>query len=469
MLSFLLLANLSYGQLDREAGNFAQTANAGPVVEAVSPVSSLLGGPSFTLSVVGHNFTSTSEIQWNGSSLATTFVSDNLVTATVPATDLSKTGPDLIAVLNPDGSISNQLPFAVPCIIPPPSGAANQTRSRLGAYYFDGWSGPLTNFHFEGLPLGPYQVRQPLSGWQDSNQCAIEEQLAMAHNFGIDFFVFDWYYRARVNEPSDNLNSALEITHGLPDRHGMQYAILYVDSPPFDIMPAEWAADQWITYMLDPAYLRINGMPVLFIIDVGEMYQIFGSDAGVARALAKLRAAAQAQGLPGVYVVGGFGEPDGTLGQNTLAPGFSIAGTDGYDAVALYNYPFAPPAVKGELPFAKLSAAAHWTWDEAQRDSPIPFIPTAMAGWDPRPWDEVEPITGDLMWYARTPSEVAGLTQSAIDWAIAHPTLRPEPAPAPPLVLIEAWNEFGEGSHMLPTAEDGTSFGDAIAAMLLEK
>jgi hypothetical protein len=36
-------------------------------------------------------------------------------------------------------------------------------------------------------------------------------------------------------------------------------------------------------------------------------------------------------------------------------------------------------------------------------------------------------------------------------------------------VLIEAWNEFGEGSHMLPTDGDGFSYGDAIGQMLLKK
>ena len=473
-LFFLSVASLlAHGQPTGASATSVPDVNQVPRIDALSPISSMQGGRSFTLSVVGYNFTSASTIQWNGNTLLTTLVSGNLVTATVPASDLSEAGPDLVTVLNPgpSGGASNSLPFTVPCVIPPPSGASNQTRSRLGAYYFDGWSGPLTNFHFQGLPLGPYQGRQPFSGWQDSNQCAIEQQLATAHNFGIDFFVFDWYYRARINEPSDNLNSALEITHALPDRHGMQYAILYVDGPPFDITAAEWpaAVKQWVDYMMDPAYLRVNGAPVLFIIDVGEMYQIFGSDVGVAHALEELRAAAQAQGLPGVYVVGGFGEPDGTLGQNTLAPGFSIAGADGYDAVALYNYPFAPPAVKGELPFSKLSDAAHWTWDEAKRDNSIPFIPTAEAGWDPRPWHEVEPVTGDLMWYSRTPPEVADLVRDAINWANSNPQLRPEPGPTPPLVLIEAWNEFGEGSHMVPTADDGTNYGDAIAAMLLRK
>ena len=444
--------------------------NPVPAIQAISPNSSQQGAPSFTLSVVGSNFTSTSSVQWNGTSLPTTLVSNALLTADLPASAIAGPGPDAVTVVNPapGGGGSAALNFAVPCVIPAPAPASGQTSARLGAYYFDGWSGPLTNFHFQGLPLGPYQDRQPFSAWQDISSCSVEQQLATAHNFGIDFFVFDWYSNVAVNDPGENLNSALEITSALPDRHGMQYAILYVDAPPFDIQPADWstAVSAWVGYMEDPAYVRVNGEPLFFIIDVGEMHSDFGTSAAVAGALQQLRTAAQAQGLPGVYIVGGFGFADGTMGQNSLWSGFSTAQADGYDAIALYNYPFAPPPVNGMLPFSTLSQAGQWTWNQATLSSPLPFVPTVMAGWDPRPWNEAESVTGDLMWYSRTPQEVATFTQAAITWATANPQLRPEPAPTPPLVLIEAWNEFGEGSHVIPTVGDGTSYGDAIATML---
>jgi hypothetical protein len=248
----------------------------------------------------------------------------------------------------------------------------------------------------------------------------------------------------------------------------MQYAILYVSSAPFLAGPADWnsAVAEWVGYMTDSAYVRINGKPAFFIINVGEVRQSFGTSTAVSAALGQLRAAAQAQGLPGVYIVGGFGTPNGTMGQESLDDGFSTAQMDGYDAVAFYGYPFAPPAVNGVLPFSALSNAGHWTWDQAQLHSALPFIPTAMSGWDPRPWNETEPTTGDLMWYSRTPQEVATFVQDGITWATSNPQLRPEPAPTPPLVLIEAWNEFGEGSHVVPTVGDGTSYGDALATML---
>jgi hypothetical protein len=88
-----------------------------------------------------------------------------------------------------------------------------------------------------------------------------------------------------------------------------------------------------------------------------------------------------------------------------------------------------------------------------------------MDGWGPPPWDE-RSSTGELMWYSRTPQDVANFVSDAIDWANSNPQLRPEPLPAPPLILITSWNEMGEGNHVLPSVEDGTSYGDALAAML---
>lgn len=442
-------------------GTSAAPGHSGPTptVAAISPNSSTQGGPGFTLSVVGSNFTASSVIQWHGAAQPTTFVNNNLLTAAIAAGQVAAPGPDEISVVD-SGATSNALDFTVPCVIPPQGGSSQQTRARLGAYYFDGWSGPLTNFHFQGLPLGPFQDRQPLSGWQDNTQCAVEQQLAVAHNMGIDFFVFDWYFNATLNEPGDNLNSALDITHQLADRHGMQYAILYVNSPPFVAGSADWPAviNQWIVYMSDPAYVTVNGKPLLVVIDMGNMRQTFGSSGAVASALNQLRTAAVASGLSGVYVIGGFQSGFDHNTQTGSFPDLSPAVADGYDAVSLYNYSFG--TVTGQQSFSLISEAAQWIWSQAALNSTLPFLPVAMDGWDPRPWNE-----GNV-WFSRSPQDVATFVDASINWANANTALRLEPVPTPPLVIMEAWNEFGEGSHVLPTVGEGTAFGDAISAML---
>jgi hypothetical protein len=70
------------------------------------------------------------------------------------------------------------------------------------------------------------------------------------------------------------------------------------------------------------------------------------------------------------------------------------------------------------------------------------------------------------MWFDRSPQDVANLVSDMITWAESNPKFRAEPSPTPPLVLIEAWNEFGEGSHFLPTEGDGTNYGDALSQLL---
>ena len=340
------------------SGGVTGPSNPIPAIEALSPNSSQQGGSSFTLSVVGSNFISGSGVQWNGNGLATTFVSSALITASVPASAIASAGPASVTVVNPapGGGASAALNFAVPCVIPSPATASTQTAARVGAYYFDGWSGPLTNFHFQGLPLGPYQDRQPFSAWQDSSTCAVEQQLATAHNFGIDFFVFDWYFNVQVNDPGENLNSALEITQALPNRHGMQFAILYVDGAPFDVQPADWttAVNQWVGYMTDPAYAQVNGEPVFFIINVGEMRQVFGTPPAVAGALHNCGGGAGA-GSRRCLHRGRLRSARRHDGTAFTVRRFFHRAADGYDAIALYNYPFAPPPVNGMVPFSTLS------------------------------------------------------------------------------------------------------------------
>jgi hypothetical protein len=194
------------------------------------------------------------------------------------------------------------------------------------------------------------------------------------------------------------------------------------------------------------------------IYDMAKLRQTFGSSDNVANAFSQLRAAAVAQGLPGVCIAGAFyGSYDAANGTGSF-PDLSTTVAEGYDAITMYNY--AAAGDNAQRPFSTLSKTGQWMWEQANQKSPLPFLPTAMDGWDARPWGE------GGGWYERTPQDVADFVDSAIVWAGAHPRLRPEPATAPPLVLIEAWNELGEGSYIVPTAGDGTSYGDALANML---
>jgi len=478
MLAILASAAISFGC--GGGGSSSVVSNPVPAISSVYPSNATRGGPAFTLTVNGSNFVSGAAVQWNGGARQTMLVNANQLTAQIAADDISVAGTENVAVVNPGpgGGTSNSLSFNIPCVLAQPTAASTQTQARLGAYYFDGWAGPLNSYHLKLLVNSSYQDLEPLSGWRDDNPCAVEQALAWANSFGLNFFVFDWYFDTAVNDPQgdEDLNSALKITHSLPNRHGMQYAILYVDQPPFTIIYSpDWtsAVNEWLGYMTDPAYLQVNGKPLLMVIDLFAMRKAFGSSSAVNGAFSQLRAAAQAKGLPGVYIVGGIyfnggsPVPAGTPSIDGIFPDLSMAVADGYDAVSLYDYASALQnlgTISGLQPFSTLSDTGNWIWTEASSKSPLPLIPVAMDGWDSRPQPPPSPSTS--FWVTPSPQGADSLITNAITWAESNPALRPEPAPTPPMVLIQAWNELLQGSVLVPTVGQGTSFGDAIEASL---
>jgi hypothetical protein len=86
-----------------------------PGVTSLSPSSALLDGPTFTLTVNGGAFNSSSVVQWNGNDLTTTFSSSTRLTAQVPASDLTAAGTAQVTVLNPgsQGEVSNPVTFTI--------------------------------------------------------------------------------------------------------------------------------------------------------------------------------------------------------------------------------------------------------------------------------------------------------------------------------------------------------------------
>jgi FG-GAP repeat len=86
-----------------------------PKVVSSSPDSALAGGSTFTLTVNGSKFVSTSKVYWNGTQLTTTFVSSSSLTAIVRASYISTAGTAQVTVENPTpgGGTSNAATFNV--------------------------------------------------------------------------------------------------------------------------------------------------------------------------------------------------------------------------------------------------------------------------------------------------------------------------------------------------------------------
>jgi len=86
-----------------------------PTLTSVSPTSANSGDSPFKLTVTGTSFGSASRVQWNGSSLPTTYISATQLIASVPASDVAAAGTAQVTVFNPSpgGGASSALTFTI--------------------------------------------------------------------------------------------------------------------------------------------------------------------------------------------------------------------------------------------------------------------------------------------------------------------------------------------------------------------
>ncbi len=83
------------------------------ISQPLVPASAAPGGKGFNLTVNGTGFTSASVVEWNGVTLTTTVVSNQKLTAKVPASRIAKVGTASVTVVNPGVAASNVVFFPV--------------------------------------------------------------------------------------------------------------------------------------------------------------------------------------------------------------------------------------------------------------------------------------------------------------------------------------------------------------------
>jgi DNA-binding beta-propeller fold protein YncE len=90
-----------------------------PSLFSVSPSSVLTAASAFTLTAHGADFVSGSHVRWNGADLSTAFVSDSVLTASVPAGNVAVPGTAAVTVYTgtPGGGTSGSVTFTIE---PPP-------------------------------------------------------------------------------------------------------------------------------------------------------------------------------------------------------------------------------------------------------------------------------------------------------------------------------------------------------------
>jgi hypothetical protein len=313
----------------------------------------------------------------------------------------------------------------------------------VGAYYFPGWPTLKRWAVLDGFP-----ERHPILGYyREGDPDVADWQILWAVEHGISFFVFDWYWK----------QGQRQLDHALDDgylrarfRGFLKFALLWANhDPPGSHSEADLlrVVDHWIErYFRQPEYLSLDGRPVVIIFAPGQIVRDLGEER-TPTALAAMRARARARGLPDLFLLGVVG-PD----RERVA----ALRDQGYDALTGYNY---PRAGMGELrasraPYDSAIAGYEAIWRRIAGFGALPYVPVTEPGWDSRPWHGER-----LVRTGRHPVKFEQMLRRARGFADAHPLLGRR------LVLIEAWNEYGEGAVIEPHAEFGFGYLDAVRAV----
>ncbi len=323
--------------------------------------------------------------------------------------------------------------------IPPPKAAkADMT---VGAFYFPGWAHADRWYCIKANP----RVQRPLLGYYREGDPEVADwHIKWATEHGIGFFAFDFY----THNGSEMLEAALDGFLRSRFVGQMKFCLNWCNHAPAETMTAEHLrefADLVIPkYLTHPSYFTIDGKPLVIILSGYSFVKTLGVENARA-AFADFEARCRKAGLPGVCLWSCEGE---IVGEQALKDA-RAAGIQGF---CLYNYPYAGTDMTGpgrymEATYEDLTEQGVRLWQHWSRLLDGRFWPTVMPGWDRRPWLR----DADLLRTGSTPS----LFRKALERA-------KECVNADRVVMIEAWNEWGEGSVLEPSVEHGFAYLDAV-------
>ncbi|HBL78078.1 MAG: hypothetical protein A2W90_13395 [Bacteroidetes bacterium GWF2_42_66] len=319
---------------------------------------------------------------------------------------------------------------------------------------------------------GHYQPRLPLWGYEmDNDPKVMEKWIEAATSHGVNTFVFDWYWydegpflESTINDGflKAKNNSKMQfyimwanhdVKHNYWNVHKFKddTSILWngaVDWDNFKII-----VDRVINqYFKQPNYLKFDGQPVFSVFSIGKLMESFGGSLEETRkALDYFREEVKKAGFPGLHIQ--WNQGGGSIMSKEAAAQFSDKVAQmGFNSVAMYNM--------GGFNEDYLVYGNNSRKIRAQMDSilNVPVFPCVSIGWDDTPRFPAKGMK-DVLHYHNTPTSFENLLSKAKEYADSHPE-------QPKLITINAWNEWVEGSYLLPDMLNGFGYLEAVKKVM---
>lgn len=312
--------------------------------------------------------------------------------------------------------------------------------------------------------------RIPLFGHQDEARPEImREHVELARAHGINVFAVDWYWFENAPCFERQLNEGLlPALEGTDSKFYLMWANHNVTNlwnmhedttgemqmagqvsreklePMFDRLIAK--------YFTHDSYYRITGRPLFAIFDYPNLMAGLGGMEQAVDAFAWMRKRCRERGLPGLNLqaiarLGGGGVEGGV----TLEEGerYQTAQALGFDSASAYQYCM---DAGGSGDYVTWADTAMRAWENNEKAYGT-FYPHVSIGWDNtqrNPSASEEEVVVNA-----TPDAFEACLWKAKAWLDDRPL-------QPPLVTINSWNEWTEGSYLLPDMRWGYRYLEAV-------
>lgn len=342
---------------------------------------------------------------------------------------------------------------------------------------------------------GHDQPKVPVWGYFDESDPAwASKEIDLAADNGIDCFIYDWYWYSNTGP---YLQEGLEKGFlGAPNRDRMKFALMWANHDRLNIHPAtfdngrialaqgEVSWELWDTistyivknYFTRPEYWKIDGKPYFSIYEIVTFINGLGGIDNAKKALDMLDEKTRKAGLPGVHLnimswmvsdysasqIIGPGKPEDAREMiSILAP----------QSVSTYCYVHHFDISKAGFPTVQYQDAFEAMkkyWYEFSKDYPeIIYTPNVSMGWDSSPRcmqsDRFEPK--DYPW---TPVLIGNTPDAFRQQLEEAKTFLDTYNPRHKILVINSWNEWTEGSYLLPEKKYGDAYLKAIKGVFGE-
>jgi hypothetical protein len=338
-----------------------------------------------------------------------------------------------------------------------PAPKAVHSKVTLGVYIFPGW------YRDMGSTQYPYYTHDNDSEWKkavakkpkprallgfysDSIPEVNDWHIKWALEHGISFFAFDWYWNAGEKRLSRTLEDGFLNAKYCSQMkfciHWCNHALDWHNPLDFNrkalLEMTNYLADK---YFKLTNYLMVDGRPVFIIWQPMAVVNANGGPDGFKIVLQEMNSILHSKGFKDIYLISMYNET-----ENIRKAGFN--------AFTGYAYYGADPDSKYEfksgysLPYEDFLKHQETSWKSITKTKVLPYMITTGANWDDRPRarEKGRVISG------KTPDKFESALKSSLKYIDTKLNL----------AIIEAWNEWGEGSFIEPDKEWRFGFLDAI-------